>query len=118
MDLGSGDGKAVLIAALFCKRAIGIEMDNNLFKKSMEMQRTLNIPNAIFYNSNYYDHSISGIDVVFTYPDAPMYRGLEKKLLNELTGKLIHYGHHFHPQQLKIEDRFLVDGNLFTVYTK
>ena len=118
MDLGSGDGKAVLIAALFCKRAIGIEMDNNLFKKSMEMQRTLNIPNAIFYNSNYYDHSISGIDVVFTYPDAPMYRGLEKKLLNELTGKLIHYGHHFHPQQLKIEDRFLVDGNLFTIYTK
>ena len=47
-----------------------------------------------------------------------MHRGLEKKLSNELTGKLIHYGHHFHPQNLKAEDKFLVNGNLFTVYTK
>jgi len=116
IDLGSGDGKAVLIAALFCERAVGIELDNSLFKKSMEMQRKLNIPNAIFHNSNFYDHSISEFDVVFTYPDAPMHRGLEKKLLNELRGKLIHYGHHFHPEHLKAEDSFLVNGNLFTVY--
>ena len=117
IDLGSGDGKAVLIAALFCKRAVGIELDNNLFKKSLEMQRNLNIPNALFYNNDFYDHNISGFDVVFTYPDAPMHRGLEKKLLNELTGKLVHYGHHFHPQHLKEEDKFLVNGNLFTVYS-
>ena len=116
IDLGSGDGKAVLIAALFCKRAVGIELDNNLFRKSLEMQRKLRIPNAIFYNSDFYDHPISEFDVVFTYPDAPMHRGLEKKLLNELRGKLIHYGHHFHPEHLKAEDRFLVNGNLFTVY--
>src|SRR3989338_3270616 len=78
IDLGSGDGKAVLIAALFCKRAVGIELDNNLFGKSMEIQRKLRIPNAIFYKSNFYDHPISELDVVFTYPDAPMHRGLEK----------------------------------------
>jgi len=117
IDLGSGDGKAVLIAALFCKRAVGIELDNNLFKKSLEMQQKLSMPNAIFYNSNFYDHSISEFDVVFTYPDAPMHRGLEKKLLNELRGKLIHYGHHFHPQNLKAEEQFLVNDNLFTIYT-
>ncbi|MEK6948966.1 MAG: hypothetical protein AABX34_02000, partial [Nanoarchaeota archaeon] len=52
IDLGSGDGKAVLIAALFCERAVGIELDNSLFKKSLEIQRKLSIPNAIFYNSN------------------------------------------------------------------
>jgi len=118
IDLGSGDGKVVLIAALFCKRAMGIEMDNELFKKAMEMQVKLHIPNAIFFNNDFYDHSIRDFDVVFTYPDAPMHRGLEKKLLNELTGKLVHYGHHFHPQNLKEEDKFLVDGNLFTVYSR
>jgi len=117
IDLGSGDGKAVLIAALFCKRAVGIEIDNGLYKKSLEMQNKLNIPNAIFFNNDFNDHSISEFDFVFVYPDAPMHRGLEKKLLNELTGKLIHYGHHFHPQNLKAKDKFLVDGNLFTVYT-
>ena len=116
IDLGSGDGKAVMIAALFCERAVGIEMDNGLFKKSMEMQRKLNIPNALLYNDDFHNQSVSGFDVVFVYPDEPMHRGLEKKLLNELTGKLVHYGHHFHPQNLNVEDRFLVDGNLFTVY--
>lgn len=118
IDLGSGDGKVVLIAALFCKRAVGIEIDNELFKKSMEMQMKLNIPNAIFHNDDFFDHNISGFDVAFVYPDSPMHRGLEKKLLNELTGKLVHYGHHFHPQNLKAEDKFLVNGNLVTVYTR
>lgn len=118
IDLGSGDGKAVLTAALFCKRAVGVEIDNELYKKSLQMQRKLNIPNAIFYNNDFYDHSISEFDYVFVYPDSPMHRGLEKKLLNELRGKVLHYGHHFHPQNLKVEDKFLVNGNLFTVYTK
>ena len=53
VDLGSGDGKAVLIASLFCKRAVGIEMDNDLFNTSLEMQEKLNIPNAIFFNNNF-----------------------------------------------------------------
>lgn len=118
IDLGSGDGKVVLTAALFCKRAVGIEMDDELFEKSLEMQRKLNIPNAIFYKSDFYDHSISEFDMVFVYPDSPMHRGMEKKLLNELTGKLLHYGYHFHPQNLKVEDKFLINGNLFTVYTR
>ena len=118
VDLGSGDGKVVLTAALFCDRAVGIELDNELFKKSMEMQLKLNIPNAIFLNNDFYDHSISEFDVAFVYPDMPMHRGLGKKLLNELTGKLIHYGHHFHPENLKAENQFLVNGNLFTIYTK
>jgi hypothetical protein len=117
IDLGSGDGKVVLTAALFCNRAVGIEVDNELYKKSLEMQNRLRIPNAMFLNNDFYDQSIAGYDFVFVYPDEPMHRGLEKKLLNELTGKLLHYGHHFHPQNLKAEDKFLVNGNLFTVYS-
>lgn len=116
IDLGSGDGKVVLIASLFCKRAVGIEIDNGLFKKSLEMQKKLSIPNAIFFNNDFYDHSISEFDYAFVYPDMPMHRGLEKKLLNELRGKLIHHGHHFHPETLKAENQFSVNGSLFTVY--
>jgi|TARA_B100001964_G_C14234158_1_gene601594 hypothetical protein len=117
IDLGSGDGKAVLIAALFCKRAVGIEIDNGLYQKSLEMQRKIGIPNALFFNNDFNDHNISDFDYVFAYPDEPMHRGLEKKLLKELKGKLLHYGHHFHPQNLKAENKFLVNGNLFTVYS-
>ena len=117
IDLGSGDGKVVLTAALFCKRAVGIEIDNGLYQKSLEMQRRIGIPNALFFNNDFNDHNISDFDYVFAYPDEPMHRGLEKKLLNELKGKLLHYGHHFHPQNLKAETEFLVNGNMFTVYS-
>ena len=118
IDLGSGDGKVVLIASLFCKRAVGIEIDPDLHKKALEIQRRLSIPNAIFYNNDFYAHSISEFDAVFIYPDQPMERGLENKLLRELNGKLLHYGHHFHPEQLNKEQSFDVNGNLFTIYSR
>jgi 16S rRNA G527 N7-methylase RsmG len=116
VDLGSGDGKTVLIASLFCKRAVGIELDNELFNKSKEMQEKLNISNALFYNNDFNEHSVTGYDVVFLYPDGPMHRGIEKKLLNELTGKLVHYGHHFHPNHLEKESSINVNGTLVSVY--
>ena len=117
IDMGSGDGKVVLIASLFCDRAVGIEIDDELFQKSLEIQKNLHIPNAAFFNNDFYEHSITGFDVVFVYPDEPMHRGLEKKLLNELTGKLIHCGHHFHPQNLRKHEDLIVNGTLITVYT-
>jgi len=118
IDLGSGDGKVVLIASLFCKRAVGIEIDNELHHKALEIQHKLSISNAIFYNNDFYQHSISEFDAVFVYPDEPMERSMEKKLLRELTGKLIHYGHHFHPQQLNKEQSVGVSGGMVTVYTR
>lgn len=117
IDLGSGDGKVVLIASLFCKRAVGIEIDRELHQKALEIQRKLFIPNAIFYLNDFFAHSISEFEAVFVYPDEPMERALEEKLLKELTGKLVHYGHHFHPTQLHKESSFGVNGNLFTVYS-
>jgi|TARA_Y100000031_G_C8188611_1_gene370246 16S rRNA G966 N2-methylase RsmD len=118
VDLGSGDGKVVLIASLFCKRAVGIEMDNKLFKKSLEIQKNLGIKNTVFFNNDFYEHSVNGFDAVFTYPDEPMHRGLEKKLLNELTGKLIHCGHHFHPENMIKQSEVMVNGTRMTIYTK
>ncbi len=118
IDLGSGDGKVTLIASLFCKEAHGVEIDEDLHDKAVEMQQKLGINNAVFHNEDFYDHSIKDYDVVFVNPDAPMHRGLEEKFLKELNGKLIHHGHHFHPENLKKEQSFLVDNTLITVYSR
>jgi hypothetical protein len=118
VDLGSGDGKVVLIASLFCHRAVGIEIDNELFRKSLEIQKNIGISNAVFFNNDFYEHGISGFDAVFIYPDEPMHRNLEKKFQNELTGKLIHCGHHFHPKTLNRQHSFSVNDMLVTVYTR
>ncbi|MBS3105890.1 hypothetical protein J4234_06570 [Candidatus Woesearchaeota archaeon] len=101
LDIGSGDGKVVLIASLFCKNAEGIEIDKN----------------AVFHNKDFFGHDFSKYDVLFLAPDAPLERGLENKLLKEMKGKLIHYGHHFQPRFLKKENSFLVNGNLVSLYS-
>ena len=118
LDIGSGDGKVVLIASLFCKNADGVEIDEFLHGKAVEMRRKFGINNARFHNSDFLLHDFSQYDMLFIAPDAPFERGIENKLLKEMTGKLIHYGHHFHPRALKKEDSFLVNENLVTLYSK
>jgi len=118
IDLGSGDGKITLIASLFCKQAEGIEIDDELIGKSLEMQKKLKIKNAIFHHNDFSNHQISDYDAIFINPDKPIERILEKKLLNELNGKLIVHGHHFHPSNLKKEESFTVDNMLISVYSR
>ena len=118
LDIGSGDGKVVLIASLFCENAEGIEIDSFLHNKAVEMQRKSGINNATFHNKDFFEHDFSKYDVLFLAPDTPLERGLENKLLKDMKGKLIHYGHHFHPRFLTKEDSFLVNENLVSVYTK
>ena len=118
LDIGSGDGKVVLIASLFCRNAEGIEIDSFLHNKAVEMKNKFKISNAAFHNKDFFGHDFSKYDVLFLSPDAPLERGLENKFLKELNGKLIHYGHHFHPGFLKKESSFLVNGNLVSLYSK
>ena len=118
LDIGSGDGKVVLIASLFCKNAEGIEIDNFLHNKAIEMKNKFKINNAVFHNKDFFRHDFSRYDILFLSPDAPLERGLENKFLKELNGKLIHYGHHFHTRFLKEENNFLVNGNLISLYSK
>ncbi|MBI4452813.1 methyltransferase domain-containing protein [Candidatus Woesearchaeota archaeon] len=117
LDIGSGDGKIVLIAALFCKNAEGVEIDDFLHHKALEMQSRLGIKNVALHNKDLFEHDFSKYDVLFLAPDTPLERGLENKLLKEMKGKLIHFGHHFHPKNLKKENSFMVEGNLVTVYS-
>jgi len=117
IDLGSGDGKITLIASLFCKQADGIEIDDELHEKALDVQKKLNINNASFHHNDFNNHSIKDYDVVFINPDTPMERGTEKKLLKELNGKLIVHSSHFHPVHLKKEDSFNVENTLISVYS-
>lgn len=118
LDIGSGDGKVVLIASLFCENAEGIEVDKFLHSKAVEMKNKFGIGNAVFHNKDFFEHDFSKYDILFLAPDAPLERGLESKLIKELRGKLIHYGHHFHPRFLRKESDFLVNGNLVSLYSK
>jgi len=118
LDIGSGDGKIVLIASLFCNNAVGIEYDPILVGKALEIRRKLGLLNTQFVNDDFFNHDFSGYDMLFCNPDKPMYRGLEEKLLKEMNGKLILHGHHFHPTNLKKEKEFSINNTLFTVYTK
>ena len=118
LDMGSGDGKIVLIASLFCRNAEGIEINNFLHNKAVEIKNKFKINNAIFHNKDFFEHDISVYDALLLAPDNSLDRGLEKKLLKEMKGKLIHYGNHFHPRFLKKEDSFLVNGTLVSLYSK
>ena len=117
LDLGSGDGRVVMIASLFTE-ATGIEIDRELLNKSLEMQRMLDLKNVRFVHKNFMEHNISEHDMVFISPDKPMYRGLEEKLLDELNGHLLVYGHHFHPTLLQKKKEFHLDTNYAALYTK
>ena len=118
LDTGSGDGKVVLIASLFCKNAEGVEIDNFLHNKALQIQKKFRISNAKFHNKDFFEHDFSKYDILFLSPDTPLERGIENKLLKEMKGKLIHYGHHFHPRFLKKEKSFLIDGNLVSIYAR
>ncbi|HII16471.1 TPA: hypothetical protein HA361_01025 [Candidatus Woesearchaeota archaeon] len=116
LDLGSGDGRVVLLASLFTKHATGVEIDEQLHNRALEMQNYLGVTNATFHNKNFHEHNLSGHDIIFINPDSPFYRGTEKKLMRELHGKLIVLGHHFHPQQLRKIGEYIRDGVYAAMY--
>ena len=118
LDLGSGDGKVVFIASLFFKKAEGIEIDEFLHNKALQMQKKFGANTVKFHNKDFFTHKISGYDLIFMAPDAPFEKGVEDKLLKEMNGKLLHHGHIFHPSILKKKENFNINGNLFSIYSK
>jgi len=88
IDLGSGDGKVVLIASLFTD-ATGIEYDKWLHESAVDIQKKLShiprVSKATFTRKNFTDHSITDYDIVFVNPDKPLHKGLENKLMLELN---------------------------------
>ena len=115
IDLGSGDGKVVNIAALFTD-ATGIESDRELIDKSIQIKNKFGLHKAKFIHGNFMHHDLSHYDLLYIYPDKRMHE-LEEKLLKEMRGRLIVLGLHFHPLRLKKESEFFVGLNKVTIYT-
>ena len=118
-DLGSGDGKVVMIGSLFT-HATGVEHDPWLFNVSEDIKGKLfNIPHinrASFINGNFMDHDLSKYDILFLNPDK-VDRAFDRKLSGEFNGKVIVYGSLNHPSDLKKETSFDIDGTKITVYS-
>ena len=124
LDLGSGDGRVVFIAALFCNEVTGIESDKELLNKSLMMKEKLDVKFSMhvkevkFINQDYQNHDLSEYNYIFINPDKPFYKGTEEKLLKELKGKLIVYGNAFLPLKLREVKSFFIEGTRVGVYEK
>ena len=53
IDLGSGDGKVVLLASNFAKKAVGIEWDSELHSIAVNLAGKLGAKNAEFINGDF-----------------------------------------------------------------
>ncbi|MCX6707098.1 MAG: hypothetical protein NT001_03075, partial [Candidatus Woesearchaeota archaeon] len=87
VDLGSGDGRVVLIASLFTKSA-GIESDEELYEKSRRMKKKLGL-DAELKKGDYMDLDISKYGAVYMYPDKEFTNAINDKLKKELKGDFL-----------------------------
>jgi protein-L-isoaspartate O-methyltransferase len=116
IDIGSGDGRVALIASLFTN-ATGIEFDKELHDCAIKLMNDLNLKTALL-NKDFLEENLSKYDIIYTFPDKPIPRDIEQKLLKELKGKLIVYGPHFHPEQLNKQETLEINGTKICIYEK
>jgi hypothetical protein len=98
-DLGSGDGIVVAIASLFT-RATGYEIDEWLYQQSIKLSHALKLPKATFFRKDFLQANLTGYDLLYLYPDKPLYE-LEERLLATWSGRLLVSGPHFPPRYLR-----------------
>jgi hypothetical protein len=98
-DLGSGDGKVVLIASLFTL-ATGYETDPELYRASVEIRNALRLTRATFVRQDFLKTDLSPHDLIYLYPDKPVH-ALEEKLLPTWRGHLVVNGPHFSPRYFR-----------------
>nr|WP_287069095.1 class I SAM-dependent methyltransferase [Pyrobaculum sp.] len=85
-DLGSGDGRIVIIAAKeFGARAFGVEIRKDLFEQSMARIKDMGLADrATIINASFYEVSLTDADVVTMYLLTSVNERLRPKLEKEL----------------------------------
>ncbi|MBW2996005.1 hypothetical protein KY332_01760 [Candidatus Woesearchaeota archaeon] len=118
IDLGSGDGKVVLIASLFTKAA-GIEFDEKLIKIGERIRDALGLK-AKFIKGDFLKQDISKYNAIFINPDKGFEYGLEDKLLKEMQPEtvLFVYNNIFLPRFLKKGKTYRFEGIPIISYRK
>lgn len=118
VDLGSGDGRIVLVASLFGS-ATGIEFSSGLVKVGEEIRDKLKLK-ADFITGDFLKCDLSKYDVIFINPDTGFDKGLEDKLLKEMkpNARLFVYNEIFLPRFLKKGKTYHVGLVPIIVYRK
>lgn len=124
IDLGSGDGRVVLMAAAYTS-AEGVELDDELFATALRMQKKLGaqhpaLKKASLVKKNYLtDLHLGEYDVLFINPDGRLYE-LEKKLRTEMKKDaiLIVYNAVYQPTNMKLKRTIGVGPSAGFVYVK
>jgi protein-L-isoaspartate O-methyltransferase len=116
VDLGSGDGRVVLIASLFFEDCVGIEGDEALVKEANKIKEKLQA-NVTFIAEDYLEHDLSVYDVLFINPDGLLY-ALEKKLKKEMKKDtlLIVYHPLYKPLHMELLQDLVFEGLHVHVY--
>jgi cyclopropane fatty-acyl-phospholipid synthase-like methyltransferase len=85
-DLGSGDGRIVILAAQkYGARGVGIEIDHGLVEMSRQIARDGEVDSRVtFIESDFFTTDISAATVVMLYLSESVNRRLEPKLRAEL----------------------------------
>lgn len=99
LDLGSGDGRVVLIASLFTKSA-GIEINKFFVEKGESIRDKLGLK-CSFIHGDFTKHNLSKYDLIFINPDKMWDRELENKIVKEFKGLLFVNNNIFLPNLLR-----------------
>jgi cyclopropane fatty-acyl-phospholipid synthase-like methyltransferase len=99
LDLGSGDGRVVFLASIFCE-ANGVEFEKELVDLSQKYKKKLNL-NSEFICDDFYNIDFSKYDVLFSYSDSFFSKEFVEKLNKEFSGTLYVYQGVFLPELKK-----------------
>lgn len=100
LDLGSGDGRVVLVASLYVD-AVGVEFDEELISRSREAAKKLGM-DVSFIQEDFRSLDWSLFDVLYSYADQ-RWDSFKEKLLSELSGELYCYHDTYRPNFLSKE---------------
>ena len=105
-DLGSGDGRIVILAAQkYGTRGVGIELDPKLVASSRQVARDIGLDHKVrFVEADFWTADISAATIVTLYLSPTINRDLEPKLRRELRPGTRIVSHQF-PIGLWIPDR-------------
>lgn len=83
IDLGSGDGRIVIAFATKGVEMLGLELDEQLARKSREIIKNENLTHARIEEKDLWDVDLSLFDIICIYPMPDIMQDLEKKLAKE-----------------------------------
>lgn len=119
VDLGSGDGRIVLLASLFT-HADGIEGDENLHNHAQAAKKSVKIPElkrSSFICGDYMEQDLSGYDVLFIYADHNWPDVFQEKLLREVKGIVLSLHNIYRPDKLPRGKTYWIEQTPFFSYT-